>query len=118
MTQHTSLRCGRCPEVTMSRGQSAMEAAAALLPAFWSLLLAMLRGTVASTVRQNLTVSRVAREGGGGRGLHSSTVQLNLSALYGIGVAHRGNVARVEGVLGGVEGVEGGCLCQTWLKLS
>ena len=37
-----------------------------------------------------------------GRGLHSSTFQLNLSALYGIGGARRGCVARVEGVLGGV----------------
>jgi hypothetical protein len=36
----------------------------------------------------------------GGRGLHSSTFQLNLSALYGIGGARRGCVARVEGMLG------------------
>ena len=34
------------------------------------------------------------------RGLHSSTFQLNLSALYGIGVARRDFVARVQGVLG------------------
>ena len=40
-----------------------------------------------------------------GRGLHSSTFQLNLSALYGIGVARRNCVARVKGVLGDVEGV-------------
>ena len=40
-----------------------------------------------------------------GRGLHSSTSQLNLSASYGIGGARRGCVARVTGVLGGVEGV-------------
>ena len=40
-----------------------------------------------------------------GRGLHSSTFQLNLSALYGIGGARRGSVARVKGVLGGVYGV-------------
>ena len=33
-----------------------------------------------------------------GRGLHSSTFQLNLSALYGIGGARRGCVARVQGV--------------------
>jgi hypothetical protein len=33
-----------------------------------------------------------------GRGLHSSTFRLNLSALYGIGDAHRGRVARVKGV--------------------
>ena len=37
-----------------------------------------------------------------GRGLHSSTFQLNLSALYGIGGARRGRVARVTGVLRGV----------------
>jgi len=37
-----------------------------------------------------------------GRGLHSSTFQLNLSALYGIGGALRGCAARVKGVLGGV----------------
>ena len=36
-----------------------------------------------------------------GRGLHSSTSQLNLSALYGIGGARKGCVARVKGVLGG-----------------
>jgi len=37
-----------------------------------------------------------------GRGLHSSTVQLNLCALYGIGGARRGCVARVKGMLVGV----------------
>jgi len=38
-----------------------------------------------------------------GRGLHSSTFQLNLSALYGIGGArNRGWAARVKGVLGDV----------------
>jgi len=37
----------------------------------------------------------------GGRGLHSSTFQLNLSAFNGIGVARMGCVARVKGVLGG-----------------
>jgi len=36
------------------------------------------------------------------RGLHSSTFKLNLSAFYGIGVARRGCVAHVKGVLGGV----------------
>jgi len=40
-----------------------------------------------------------------GRGLHSSTFQLNLSALNGIGRAHRGCLARVKGVLVGVQGV-------------
>ena len=38
----------------------------------------------------------------GGRGLHSSTFQLNLSALYGIGGARRGCVALLKGVLRGV----------------
>jgi hypothetical protein len=36
------------------------------------------------------------------RGLHSNTFQLNLRALYGIGVARRVCLARVKGVLGGV----------------
>jgi len=36
------------------------------------------------------------------RGLHSSTFQLNLSALYGIGSARRGCVARDKGVSWGV----------------
>ena len=36
------------------------------------------------------------------RGSHSSTFQLNLSALYGIGGARRDCVARVKGVFGGV----------------
>jgi len=38
-----------------------------------------------------------------GRGLHSFTSQLNLSAFYGIGGARRGCVARVRGMfIGGV----------------
>jgi len=41
----------------------------------------------------------------GARGLHSSTFQLNLSAFYGTGGPRRGYVARVKGVLGGVQGV-------------
>jgi len=44
----------------------------------------------------------VARRMVSGKGLHLSTFHLNLSALYGIGGAHRGCVARVKGVLGGV----------------
>ena len=40
-----------------------------------------------------------------GRGLHSSTFPLNLSALYGIGGSRRGRVARGKGVLWGVKGV-------------
>ena len=42
------------------------------------------------------------RPGPGARGLHSSTFQLNLSALFEIGGARKGCVARVKGVLGGV----------------
>jgi len=41
------------------------------------------------------------------RGSHSFTSQLDLSACYGIGGPRRGCVARVKGVLGGVQGVEG-----------
>jgi hypothetical protein len=37
-----------------------------------------------------------------GRGSHSSTLQLNLSAFYDIGGARDGCVARVKGVLEGV----------------
>jgi len=36
-----------------------------------------------------------------GRGIHSFTSQLNLSAFYGIGGACRGCVARIKWVLGG-----------------
>jgi len=43
--------------------------------------------------------------GGGGRGLHSSTLQLNVSALYGIGAARRGCTARLRGMFWGVQGV-------------
>jgi len=53
-----------------------------------------------------------------GRGLYSSTFLLNLSALYGIGGSRRGCVARVKGVLRGVQGVQGGLLCETRLKMS
>jgi hypothetical protein len=37
-----------------------------------------------------------------GRGLHSFTSQLNVSAVYGIGGARRGCVAHLKGVLRGV----------------
>jgi hypothetical protein len=47
----------------------------------------------------------VKEKGVASRGLHSFTSQLNLSALYGIEGARRGYVARVEGTLGGAEGV-------------
>jgi hypothetical protein len=50
-----------------------------------------------------LTVEQINRMLG--RGLHSSTLQLNLSALNEIGGARRGCVARVNGVVGGVQGV-------------
>jgi hypothetical protein len=50
----------------------------------------------ADTVRGAVPGQRGARLGG--RGLHSPTSQLNLSALYGIGGARRGFVARVKGV--------------------
>ena len=46
---------------------------------------------------------------GGGRGLNSFTSQLNLSALYGIGGARRGCVARVRGCLVCLRCV--GCFC-------
>ena len=39
-----------------------------------------------------------AAGGGDGRGPHSFTSQLNLSALYGIGGARKGCVARVKGM--------------------
>ena len=42
-----------------------------------------------------------------GRGLHSSTFPLNLSALHGIGVARRCCVVRMKGVLGGARGCVG-----------
>jgi hypothetical protein len=42
-----------------------------------------------------------------GRGLHSSTFQLNLSALYGRGGARRECVDRVKQVLGAFWGVSG-----------
>ena len=52
------------------------------------------------------------------RGVHSYTFQLNLSTLYEIGGARRGYVARVKGVLGGVQGVQGVFIYQTRLKFS
>jgi len=52
------------------------------------------------------------------RGLHSSTFQLNLSALYGIGGARGDCLARIKGVSGGAWGVKGVFVCQIRLKLS
>jgi hypothetical protein len=40
----------------------------------------------------------------GGRGLHSSTFQLSLSAFCGIGGAFRGCLGGVQGVSGGIRG--------------
>jgi hypothetical protein len=45
------------------------------------------------------------RERADGRGFHSSTLQLNLSAFCGIGGALGGCVARLTAVFGGVQGV-------------
>ena len=53
-----------------------------------------------------------------GRGLHSSTSQLNLSAFRGIGGALRGCVRGVQEVSGGIRGYLGYVLCQKRLKLS
>jgi len=53
-----------------------------------------------------------------GRGLHSTTFRLNLSALHGIGGERRSCVAHVKGVSGVVEGVQGVFFNQTRLKLS
>jgi hypothetical protein len=47
-------------------------------------------------------LSNMSMMGDMGRGLHSSTFQLNLSALYGIGGTRRGCVARVKGGVGGI----------------
>ena len=55
------------------------------------------RAALGAAAASSSVVSRVV-----GWGLHSSTFQLNLSALYGIRGARRGYVARVKGVLGGV----------------
>jgi len=43
-------------------------------------------------------VEREAKVKAEGRGLHSLTFQLNLSAFHGIGGARRGRVAHVKGV--------------------
>ena len=49
--------------------------------------------------------ARAVYYGSAGRGLHSSTFQLILSNLYGMGGARRGCVAQVKGMSGGAEGV-------------
>ena len=53
-----------------------------------------------------------------GRGLHSLTSQLNLSAFCGTWGAFRGCVGGVEEVSGGIRGCLGCILCQTRLRLS
>ena len=53
-----------------------------------------------------------------GRGLHSPTFQLNLSALCGIGGASRGCLGGVREVSGGIKGCLRCILCQKRLRLS
>ena len=53
-----------------------------------------------------------------GRGLHSSTSQLNVSAFYGIGGAFRGCLVGVEEELWGIRGCLGYILCWKQLRLS
>jgi hypothetical protein len=53
-----------------------------------------------------------------GRGLHSSTLWLNVSALCGIGGACWGCRGGVYGVIGGIRGCLGCVLCQKRLRLS
>ena len=54
----------------------------------------------------------------GGRGLHSSTVWLNVSAFCVIGGVIRGYIGGVWQALGGVKGCLGYILCQKRLRLS
>ena len=59
-----------------------MKALSVLIPAVWSLLLAMCRGKVARRVQEKLTISRSSRRSGGGGGgrqsvSRSSSVSLN-----------------------------------------
>ena len=53
-----------------------------------------------------------------GRGLHSSTFWLNVSAFCGIGGASRGCFEGIEEVSGVTRGCVGCVLCQKWLRLS
>jgi hypothetical protein len=57
-------------------------------------------GLLSSTFEVDEGGELVSLESNPGRGLHSFTSQLNLSALYGIGGARKGCVARVQGVVG------------------
>jgi len=54
----------------------------------------------------------------GGRGLHSSSFRLNVSALCGIGAAFRGCLGGVSGVIRGIRGVQSEFLFQKRLRLS
>ena len=53
-----------------------------------------------------------------GRGLHSSTFRLNVSAFYGMGGAFRGCGGGVQEVAGGVRGCVRCIVCQKRLRLS
>jgi len=53
-----------------------------------------------------------------GRGSHSSTFQLNVSAFCGIGVSFRGCKGGVKQVTGGIRGFIGCILCKKRLRLS
>ena len=57
----------------------------------------LVAGDIEAHVKYSEEEARIA-----GRGLRSSTSQLNLSALYGMGGARMDCAARVKGVLGGV----------------
>jgi hypothetical protein len=57
-------------------------------------------------------------EGQGLTLVHFSAQLERFVHLYGIGVARRACVARVKKAVGGVQGVQGVCLCPTRLKLS
>jgi len=59
-----------------------------------------------------------ANEAEVGRGLHSSTSQLNLSAFYGRGDALRGCVGGAQEVSRDIRGYSGILLCKKCLRLS
>jgi len=86
---------GRHPMFEITRFGAAVQPPPQLLPQ-----------TPSGHGRINIVVGGSGSGGGGGgsvgRGLHSFTSQLNLSAFWGIGGARRGCVARDKGVLRGV----------------
>ena len=63
-----------------------------VVPALWSLLVAILRGDVARRVRANLTVSRHPKEGGGGGGHRGSNnrTRADDGVVYVDGSVNRG----------------------------